>query len=274
MNVSVSDNPSPVTSTEIHALRRRMHRTQAQAAGLAGVNLSTWKRWESGKHQMPRRTFDAVVEIEAIEAITAMAGASEFIVEAIVSILPPVDAPIWRNETTWRGVYGEHYDAGLVIDEDGWPSHPRRVIWLGMLGEQRILDKSEPSDHSVRSSIVALHHEMIAIPAASDPIWSDDATWRAIPRYAELYDAAPKAGICGCWPPHPRDVIAFGMCYSQPADLKGTVNAIARARAERWVASAPGREMPVLSGGVHDLWSIRRDNDLADREFAAFLRAA
>ncbi|GBQ31387.1 hypothetical protein AA12717_3747 [Gluconacetobacter sacchari DSM 12717] len=281
--MDISHNRSPVTPDEIRHLRAEMGKTQAQAAGLAGVNLSTWKRWESGKHQMPRRTFDHLAEVDVIESIACMAGVSQFIAEAIVGILPPVDAPIWKDEAEWRRSYGEYYDVGLRFDEDGWRSDPSRIIkhTMTLIVDNENLRESLPPKLARQLSvwpgltparIKAVRRAVNAIPAPSDPIWSDWSAWRANDLYAEIYDeSVPTGGIYGCWPPRPRDVIAVGICYVQPADLKQTVNTIATARAERWVAAAPGREMPVLSGGEYDVWSIRRDDDLVVRGLSAIL---
>mgnify|MGYP001160154527 CR=1 FL=1 len=228
--------------------------TQAQAADIAGVNVSTWRRWESGRHQMPKKVFNEMREQAAIEDLAVMADASRFIVEAIISILPPSDAPIWADDAWWR-VYGEEYDAGVALHDDCvWPSHPSCVI-------RRAMCADESADLSAVRNV----------PSASDPIWG--GAWRTIENYAKLYDSASKIDIYGCWPPHPRYVIALGICYTQPTNLKQTINMIAKARAERWMIATPGREMPVMSGGRYDLWSILRDRHMFERELKSLIRA-
>ena len=271
---------NPISTQKIRKLRKMMNLTQASAASLADVNLSTWKRWESGKHQMPARIFDRFVEIKVVEDIQRAAGGdvSLFIVEAVLDMLPPVTAPVWSNEAAWRGLYSDAFDLAeeeIAAENVAWPSHPSSVIWSAMREEADAHTKyddpiwsdesawrshysqydSEISaverDHAEQRGGSLLHprdivflavgREQNKIPKVSDPIWSDEAAWRAIGRYAELLDSKDVIGMETIWPPRPRDVVALGMCRTESDEIVGQ----AWRQAGHWVASDPEhRVMP------------------------------
>lgn len=269
---------NPLSGRKIRNLRRMMKLTQASAASLAEVNLSTWKRWESGKHRMPKRIFDRFVEIKTVEDIMRVARGeiSLFIIDAVLDILPPVTAPIWSNKSAWRQRYGEDFDFAIeqIESEDGplWPSHPSAVIARAMWGEaadhadyddpiwsdetawrscyshydlseaERDKAKQHKGSHHPRDIVyLAVSMETNKIPKVSDPIWSDEAAWRSIGRYAELHDSQDVIGMETIWPPRPRDVVALGMCLAE-SDSDEIFRQAWR-QAERWVASDPEHRM-------------------------------
>lgn len=125
--------------------------TQSEAAGMAGVDVSTWKRWESGKHTMPRATFDRLrdrhdqeltVNCIAGVAVAGVADCGRFVVEAILDILPSKSDLVWRDESKWRVHFGDYFDiAQKYGDADGFDmlrkafdvfTNPRDVVALGM----------------------------------------------------------------------------------------------------------------------------------------------
>lgn len=49
---------TPPLPSAIRAARKAARLTQAQAAELVSVALSTWGKWEAGTHRMPQATFE------------------------------------------------------------------------------------------------------------------------------------------------------------------------------------------------------------------------
>ncbi|MBB2164670.1 helix-turn-helix domain-containing protein [Gluconacetobacter sp. 1b LMG 1731] len=53
--------PTPPTPGEIRASRLAADLTQKQAGALVAVTLSTWQKWEYGRHPMPRALYDLFI---------------------------------------------------------------------------------------------------------------------------------------------------------------------------------------------------------------------
>ena len=53
--------PTTPTPGEIRASRLATGLTQKQAGGLVSVTISSWQKWEYGRHPMPRALYDLFI---------------------------------------------------------------------------------------------------------------------------------------------------------------------------------------------------------------------
>ena len=53
---------------DLKSIRSKLGLTQAEAAALVGVTVTTWCRWETGKHEAQGRQSDMLAQMQAAAA--------------------------------------------------------------------------------------------------------------------------------------------------------------------------------------------------------------